>query len=63
MAQKSFEKRIVLVCESMGYDEYYFVPGGQNLDIETEELKVNGDMTRGKMAKGFTNYMKKHITV
>jgi len=56
--KKVLRKEKVLVCESMGYDEYYFVPGGQNLDIETEELKVNGDMTRGKMAKGFTNYMR-----
>jgi hypothetical protein len=56
--RKVLRKEKVLVCESMGYDEYYFVPGGQNLDIETEELKVNGDMTRGKMAKGFTNYMR-----
>jgi hypothetical protein len=56
--RKILRKEKVLVCESMGYDEYYFVPGGQNLDIEDEELKVNGDMTRGKMAKGFTNYMR-----
>ncbi len=56
--RKVLRKEKVLVCESMGYDEYYFVPGGQNLDIEDEELKVNGDMTRGKMAKGFTNYMR-----
>jgi len=52
------KKEKVLVCESMGYDEYYFVPGGQNLAIADEELNVNGDMTRGKMAKGFASYMR-----
>jgi len=56
--RKVLRKEKVLVCESMGYDEYYFVPGGKNLAIVEEELNVNGDMTRGKMAKGFTNYMK-----
>jgi len=56
--RKVLRKEKVLVCESMGYDEYYFVPGGQNLAIENEELNVNGDMTRGKMAKGFASYMR-----
>ena len=56
--RKVLRKEKVLVCESMGYDEYYFVPGGQNLVIENEELNVNGDMTRGKMAKGFASYMR-----
>ena len=56
--RKTLRKEKVLVCESMGYDEYYFVPGGQNLVIDDEELKVNGDMTRGKMAKGFASYMR-----
>jgi len=56
--RKVLKKEKVLVCESMGYDEYYFVPGGKNLAIEDEELNVNGDMTRGKMAKGFASYMR-----
>ena len=56
--RKTLRKEKVLVCESMGYDEYYFVAGGKNLAIDDGELEVNGDMTRGKMAKGFANYMK-----
>ena len=56
--RKTLRKEKVLVCESMGYDEYYFVAGGKNLAINDGELAVNGDMTRGKMAKGFANYMK-----
>ena len=56
--RKVLKKEKVLVCESMGYDEYYFVPGGQNLAIDDGELNVNGDMTRGKMAKGFASYMR-----
>ena len=56
--RKTLRKEKVLVCESMGYDEYYFVPGGQNLVIDDGELNVNGDMTRGKMAKGFASYMR-----
>ena len=56
--RKTLRKEKVLVCESMGYDEYYFVAGGKNLAINDGELAVNSDMTRGKMAKGFANYMK-----
>ena len=56
--RKTLRKEKVLVCESMGYDEYYFVAGGKNLAIDDGELAVNSDMTRGKMAKGFANYMK-----
>ena len=56
--RKTLRKEKVLVCESMGYDEYYFVAGGKNLAIDDGELAVNSDMTRGKMAKGFSNYMK-----
>ena len=56
--RKTLRKEKVLVCESMGYDEYYFVPSGQNLVIDDGELNVNKDMTRGKMAKGFASYMR-----
>ena len=52
------KKNKVLVSESQGYDEYYFVAGGSSLAINDGELDINGDMTRGKMAKGFTNYIK-----
>ena len=56
--RKTLRKEKVLVCESMGYDEYYFVPGGEALAIDDGELEVNSEMTRGKMYKGFANYMK-----
>ena len=56
--RKTLKKDKVLVSETQGYDEYYFVAGGSALAIDDGELDVNGDMTRGKMAKGFTNYMR-----
>jgi hypothetical protein len=56
--RKILKKDKVLVSETQGYDEYYFVAGGSSLKIDDGELDVNGDMTRGKMAKGFANYMK-----
>lgn len=56
--RRTLKKDKVLVCENSGYDEYYFVAGGKSLEIDESELQVNGDMTRGKMAKGFANYMK-----
>ena len=42
----------------MRYDENYLDARGSNLAINDGELEINGDMTRGKMAKGFSNYMK-----
>ena len=56
--RKTLKKDKVLVSESQGYDEYYFVAGGSNLRIDDGELAIDDSMTRGKMAKGFTNYMK-----
>ena len=61
MLRKTLKKDKVLVSETQGYDEYYFVAGGSSLKIDDGELDINGDMTRGKMAKGFTNYMKGKI--
>jgi hypothetical protein len=56
--RKTLKKDKVLISESQGYDEYYFVAGGSNLRIDDGELAIDDSMTRGKMAKGFTNYMK-----
>jgi len=56
--RKILKKDKVLVSDSQGYDEYYFVAGGSNLRIDDGELAIDDSMTRGKMAKGFTNYMK-----
>jgi len=58
MLRKILKRDKVLVSESQGYDEYYFVAGGSNLRIDDGELAIDDSMTRGKMAKGFTNYMK-----
>ena len=56
--RKILKKDKVLISDSCGYDEYYFVAGGSNLRIDDGELAIDDSMTRGKMAKGFTNYMK-----
>ena len=34
------------VADSFGYDEYYVIPTG-NMALETEELKVSSEMTKG----------------
>jgi len=56
--RKILKRDKVLISDSQGYDEYYFVAGGSNLRIDDGELAIDDSMTRGKMAKGFTNYMK-----
>ena len=47
----------VAIADSFGYDEYYIVPSG-NMNVETDELEVSSDMTKGRMAKAFMKHMK-----
>ena len=55
--RKEFRKNKVAIADSFGYDEYYIVPSG-NMNVETDELEVSSDMTKGKMAKAFMKHMK-----
>ena len=55
--RKELKKNRVAVADSFGYDEYYVIPTG-NMALETEELKVSSEMTKGRMAKSFMNHMR-----
>ena len=55
--RKELKKNRVAVADSFGYDEYYVIPTG-NMALETEELKVSSEMTKGRMAKAFMNHMR-----
>ena len=57
LVRKEFRKNKVAVADSFGYDEYYIVPSG-NMNVETDELEVNSDMTKSRMAKAFVKHMK-----
>jgi len=39
-----------------GYDSFFIVGSGNDLDIEDEELEVTPDMTRSKIARQFKNF-------
>ena len=54
-------KNKVVICDTMGYDEYYFLPGGSALDISDEKLSVDRSMTKGKMVKAFSKHKKPKI--
>ena len=55
--RSEFRKNKVAIADSFGYDEYYIVPSG-NMNVETDELEVSSDMTKGRMAKAFMKHMK-----
>ena len=55
--RKEFRKNKVAIADSFGYDEYYVVPSG-NMSVEVDELEVNSEMTKGRMAKAFMKHMK-----
>jgi hypothetical protein len=44
--------------EALGYNEYFIVASGDELDTETETLNIDESMTRGNMARAFSNFNK-----
>ena len=55
--RSELRKNKVALADEFGYDEYYVIPTG-NMALETEELEVNSDMTKGRMAKAFMKHMR-----
>ena len=50
---KKFRKERVLVLENLGYNEYYLIPGGKELDIDDDEIEVESGADKKKLLKAF----------
>ena len=50
---KKFRKDRVLVLENLGYNEYYLIPGGRELDIDDDEIEVESGADKKKLLKAF----------
>jgi len=50
---RKFRKDRVLVLENLGYNEYYLIPGGRDLDIDDDEIEVESGADKKKIFKAF----------
>ena len=58
-AHKEYRKNKCVVYKNViGYDEFYLVKGGTNLDTQNDEFEVTSDQTKGQMANAFKKYSK-----
>jgi hypothetical protein len=50
---KVIKKQKFLECKTKGYDNFFLIPGGNDLKIEEDVLEVQGKVTSGKLANAF----------
>ena len=56
---KDYRKnKSVAIEDAFGYDQYFVVASGSDLDTEDEDFNITSDMTRAKMAKAFSEFSK-----
>ena len=48
-----------LESKNSGYNKFFIIPGGDDLDIENESLHVDGAVTAGKLKNAFMKMNKK----
>lgn len=48
-----------LESHNVGYRKFYFIAGGDSLQIDNEELEITGNVTAGKLKNAFGKYNKK----
>ena len=58
-AQKEYRKnKCVVRTNTLGYNEFYLIKGGNNLETADDGFEVTHDHTRGQMATAFKKYSK-----
>ena len=58
-AQKEYRKnKCVVRTNALGYNEFYLIKGGNNLETADDGFEVTHDHTRGQMATAFKKYSK-----
>jgi hypothetical protein len=55
---KSFRKEKFFMLNDVGYDDFYIIPGGEDLSIEDEEMKVESGASTANLKKAFMNMQK-----
>ena len=59
---KEINKNKVLVSKQKGYDEYYILPGGAKLDIESGDLNVEVGASKANLKRAFVKASKGKVT-
>lgn len=52
-AYKKFKKDRILVIDNQGFNEYYLIPGGSEMNIDDDELEVEDGADKKKIFKAF----------
>jgi hypothetical protein len=50
-----------LACKTLGYNDFFIVAGGSDLNIDNEEIEVEGKVTASKLKNAFMKYNKKRL--
>ena len=55
---KSFKKTKFFMLNNVGYDDYYIIPGGDDLEIKDEEMDVNAKSSKNELKTAFLKMQK-----
>ena len=56
---KKFKEEKFLISNTKGYNSFYLISGGANLQTEEEEMEIDGKVTSGKLKNAFMKMTKK----
>mgnify|MGYP003339545343 FL=1 len=56
---KQFRKDKFLVSKTKGYNSFYLISGGSDLETEKEQFEIQGKVTTGKLKNAFMEMTKK----
>ena len=55
---KAFKKTKFFMLNNVGYDDYYIIPGGDDLEIKDEEMDVNAKSSKNELKTAFLKMQK-----
>jgi len=61
-AHRRFKKDRIYVVEDLGFNEYYLIPGGQELDIDDDDFAVEAGADKKKIFKAFSQMQNNKTT-
>jgi hypothetical protein len=55
---RSFRKTKFFMLNNVGYDDYYIIPGGDDLEIKEDEMDVNSNSSKNELKTAFLKMQK-----
>ena len=56
---KKFKDEKFLISHTKGYNSFYLIAGGSDLETEEEQIEIDGKVTSGKLKNAFMKMSKK----